>query len=67
MMAALEVHIQASSVGTRQDMQEMLVMAAAGKVRCQVKTRPLAEVNEVFEELRRGSIPGRIVLVPHSP
>jgi propanol-preferring alcohol dehydrogenase len=67
MMAASEVHIQASSVGTRQDTREMLVMAAAGKVRCQVKTRPLAEVNEVFEELRRGSIPGRIVLVPHSP
>jgi propanol-preferring alcohol dehydrogenase len=67
MMAALEVRIQASSVGTRQDMREMLVMAAAGKVRCQVKTRPLAEVNEVLEELRRGSIPGRIVLVPHSP
>jgi len=67
MMAALEVHIQASSVGTRQDMREMLVMAAAGKVHCQVKTRPLAEANEVFEELRRGSIRGRIVLVPHSP
>jgi D-arabinose 1-dehydrogenase-like Zn-dependent alcohol dehydrogenase len=32
-------------------------------VRCQVKTRPLAEVNEVFEELRRGSIAGRIVLL----
>jgi propanol-preferring alcohol dehydrogenase len=64
-MAALEVHIQASSVGTRQDMRELLVMAAAGKVRCQVNTRPLAEANEVFEELRKGSIPGRIVLLPH--
>jgi len=67
MMAALEVHIQASSVGTRQDMKEMLVMAATGKVRCQVKTRPLPEANEVLEELRRGSVPGRVVLLPHSP
>src|ERR1700686_3402466 len=48
-MAALEVHIQASSVGTRQDIREMLVMAAMGKVRCQGKNRPLAEANEVFE------------------
>src|SRR3984957_7846114 len=58
-MAALEVHIQASSVGTRQDMREMLVMAAAGKVRCQLKTRPLADVNEVLESLARGPTPGK--------
>ena len=30
-MAALEVHIQASSVGTRDDIRELLAMAAAGK------------------------------------
>jgi propanol-preferring alcohol dehydrogenase len=64
-MAALEIHIQASSVGTRQDMRDVLAMAAAGKVRCQVKTRPLTEANEVFDELRAGSVPGRIVLLPH--
>jgi len=39
-MAASEVHIQASSVGTRQDLREVLAMAAAGKVHCQVTTRP---------------------------
>src|SRR6202011_2747546 len=33
LMAASEVRIQASSVGTRQDMREMLAMAAAGKGR----------------------------------
>jgi propanol-preferring alcohol dehydrogenase len=63
-MAAREVGIQASSVGTRQDLREVLAMAAAGKVRCQVATRPLAQANEVLEELRRGQICGRIVLTP---
>lgn len=64
MMAAAEVHIQASAVGTRQDLREVLAMAAEGKVRCQVATRPLADVNIVLDELRRGQVSGRIVLNP---
>ena len=63
-MAALEVRIQASSVGTREDIRELLAVAAAGKVRCQVTTRPLAQANEVLAELRAGAVLGRIVLVP---
>lgn len=63
LMAALELRIQASSVGTRRDMRELLAMAAAGKVRCQVTTRPLAQVNEVLEQLRHGEVSGRMVLV----
>jgi alcohol dehydrogenase, propanol-preferring len=63
-MAALEVRIQASSVGTRQDLRDVLAMAGAGKVHCQVTTRPLEEVNAVFAELRAGSVQGRIVLTP---
>ena len=63
-MAALEVRIQASSVGTREDIGELLAVAAAGKVRCQVTTRPLAQANEVLAELRAGAVLGRIVLVP---
>ena len=62
LMAAGEVRIQASAVGTRQDLREVLAMAAAGKVRCQVATRPLAQANDVLEELRRGQICGRMVL-----
>jgi alcohol dehydrogenase, propanol-preferring len=64
MMAAGEVHIQASAVGTRKDLREVLVMASNGKLRCQVAARPLAQVNEVLEELRRGKIAGRVVLTP---
>jgi propanol-preferring alcohol dehydrogenase len=63
-MAASEVHIQASSVGTRQDMREVLAMAAGGRVRPEVATRPLAQVNEVLEQVRQGKVRGRLVLVP---
>jgi propanol-preferring alcohol dehydrogenase len=65
MMAAREVSIQATAVGTRDDLREVLAMAAAGKVRCQVTSRPLAQANEVLEDLRHGRIAGRVVLTPH--
>ena len=66
MMAASEVRIYATAVGTRQDLAEVLALGAAGKLLCQVATRPLEQANEVLEELRRGQVPGRIVLVPCS-
>lgn len=62
LMAAGEIRIQASTVGTRQDLQEVLAMAAAGKVRCQIAPRPLADANEALNELRRGQVSGRLVL-----
>ncbi|HXA76863.1 MAG TPA: alcohol dehydrogenase catalytic domain-containing protein [Candidatus Acidoferrales bacterium] len=65
LLAAREVRMQATAVGTRQDLSEILAMAAAGKVRCQTATRPLAHANQVLEELRQGSVSGRIVLTPH--
>jgi propanol-preferring alcohol dehydrogenase len=64
LMAAGEVRIQATAVGTRQDVREVLAMAAAGKVSCQTATHPLADANFVLEELREGRISGRAVLTP---
>ncbi|MFZ0886661.1 MAG: zinc-dependent alcohol dehydrogenase [Candidatus Acidiferrales bacterium] len=63
-MAASEIRIHASSVGTREDLRRVLAMAAAGKLRCQVASRPLAQANEVLAELRQGAVSGRIVLTP---
>jgi propanol-preferring alcohol dehydrogenase len=62
MMAAGEVKIKASAVGTREDLKQVLALAAAGKLHCQVAARPLAEVNSVFEDMRAGKIAGRVVL-----
>jgi propanol-preferring alcohol dehydrogenase len=62
LMAAGEVRIQASAVGTRQDVQEVLALAAAGKIRCRVGARPLSEANQALDLLRNGRVSGRIVL-----
>jgi alcohol dehydrogenase, propanol-preferring len=62
MMAAGEIHVQASAVGTRDDLRAVLDLAAAGKLHCQVASRPLAEVNAVLDEMRAGKISGRVVL-----
>jgi propanol-preferring alcohol dehydrogenase len=64
LMAGGEIRIRASAVGTREDLREVLAMAAEGKIRCEVSTRPLAQANEVLEELRRGRVSGRVVLTP---
>jgi len=61
-MAAREVRIRATAVGTRQDLREVLAMAAAGKVRCRIAARPLEEAEEVLSELRRGQVSARVVL-----
>jgi len=65
MMAAGEIQIKASAVGTREDLREVLAMGAAGDVHCQVTTRPLAEVQEVLGQLSRGEVSGRIALRLH--
>jgi propanol-preferring alcohol dehydrogenase len=62
LMAAREIHIKASAVGTREDIREVLALGAAGTVHCQVTTRPLEQVPEVLDELNRGQISGRVGL-----
>ncbi len=64
LMAAKEIRIRASAVGTRQDLLEVLALAATGGLRCHVMSRPLGAVNEVLEQLRKGQVSGRIVLTP---
>jgi alcohol dehydrogenase, propanol-preferring len=66
LMAAREIRVRASAVGTREDLREILTMAAERKLRCEVLARPLSEVNEVSDQLRRGEISGRAVLTPQS-
>jgi propanol-preferring alcohol dehydrogenase len=61
-LVGIEARIIASSVGTRDDMRAVLQMAAAGQLRCITETQPLADVNAVFERMRRGQISGRVVL-----
>jgi propanol-preferring alcohol dehydrogenase len=62
MMAAREVRIRASAVGTRNDVKDVLALAQSGKVRCLVSNRELEQANEALQELRRGAVSGRLVL-----
>lgn len=64
MMAATEVRIVASSVGTREDLRQVLEMAASGTLRCRTEVRPLSQINQVFEDMRNGNITGRVVVRP---
>jgi alcohol dehydrogenase, propanol-preferring len=65
LMAAGEIRIRASAVGTRKDIREVLAMAAAGNLRSETARRSLTEVNAVIDDLRHGRISGRAVLIPH--
>jgi len=58
------ITIRGSIVGTRQDLRECLAFAAEGKVRADVATEPLENINDVFDRLEHGRVEGRIVLQP---
>ena len=57
-----EIRVMSSATGTREEQREVLNLAAAGKLRCRVESRSLEEINEIFDEMRRGQISGRVVL-----
>ena len=63
-LARNEARILTSVVGTRQDVRDTFALAAAGKLHCHVETRPLAQINEILGEMRRGTLLGRVVLTP---
>lgn len=64
LMAASEINIRASAVGTRKDLRELLDIASAGKLHLQVTTRSIEEINHVLDQLRLAQISGRVILTP---
>ncbi|MDQ8006665.1 MAG: alcohol dehydrogenase AdhP [Pedobacter sp.] len=54
--------IKGSIVGTRKDMIEAIEFAVEGKVKANVTAAKLEDVNDVFEQMKKGEIDGRIVL-----
>ncbi|MFD1261855.1 alcohol dehydrogenase AdhP [Entomomonas asaccharolytica] len=59
------IEVIGSLVGTRKDLEEAFQFAAEGKVVPIVKTRSLDEVNNIFEEMEKGEILGRMVVDMH--
>lgn len=54
--------IRGSIVGTRQDMVEALDFYARGLIHPTFHTRPLGDINAVFDEMHHGKIDGRVVI-----
>ena len=55
--------ITGSLTGTVEDMRELVQLAVEGKVKTHVgRTANLSEINEVFEEIRKGKFAGRAII-----
>jgi len=59
-----EITITSAATGTRDDLRAVLGLAAAGTIACRIESRPLEQINEIFDEMRNGTITGRAVLTP---
>lgn len=60
--ACVGLTIVGSSVGTNEEMQELLEMAVKGEVVPQVEVFDFDEINNVMERLAKSEIGGRVVL-----
>lgn len=56
------IRILTCAVGSRQDLREVLALAAAGKIRTRVETARLEDINSVLTRLHDGRVSGRVVL-----
>lgn len=56
------ITLRGSIVGTRKDLAEALEFAAEGKVRAHIHKAKLADINQVFSDLKAGKVDGRIVI-----
>lgn len=56
------IRVLTSAVGTRQDLREVLALAASGKIKTVVESLRLENINEAFDRLRAGTVSGRLVV-----
>jgi NAD+-dependent secondary alcohol dehydrogenase Adh1 len=59
-----ERNIIGNLVGTYNDLAELMVLAAQGKVELHTRTYPLDEVNRAMDDLEAGRLRGRGILIP---
>ena len=57
------ITIRGSIVGSRQDLAEAIAFAAEGKARAEIHRTKLDSINQVFSDLKAGTIVGRAVLM----
>ncbi|MBV8332874.1 MAG: alcohol dehydrogenase AdhP [Candidatus Eremiobacteraeota bacterium] len=56
------ITIRGSIVGTRYDLSQAVAFAVQGKVKANIHTAALDDVNDVFDQLKAGKVDGRVVL-----
>jgi len=56
------ISLVGSIVGTRRDLVECLDFAAQGKIKTEIEVRKLEEINQIFDELEKGDVTGRVVM-----
>jgi propanol-preferring alcohol dehydrogenase len=61
---APEASLTTVVAGTVRDLQEVVALARAGRVRTSIQTYPLRTVNDALDDLRHGRVAGRAVVVP---
>lgn len=54
--------IRGSIIGSRTDLEEAIEFAIAHKFHIEIQKRRLEEINDIFKELGRGEVTGRVVL-----
>ncbi len=64
MCAFKGLRLLTQAVATRQELIDVLDLAAAGKISCEVETRPLEAGAASIAQLRRGEVVGRVVFIP---
>ena len=56
------IRVLTSAVGTRQDLRDVLALAASGKIKTVAETIRLEDINGAFERMRARTISGRLVV-----
>jgi len=63
-LISTERNVVGNLVGSYNDLDELMVLAAQGRVRLHTRTYPLDAVNEAMDDLEAGRLQGRGILVP---
>ena len=54
--------VRGSADGTRQELRQVMTLAAEGQIRSQVTKVPFAQINDALQRLQDGKVTGRLVL-----
>jgi len=63
-IVANELSIVGNLVGTHAELQELVWLAATGKVKLRTRRYPLSDINKAVDDLRSGRLIGRAVVIP---